>query len=146
MKKNKKRLLISTLVLFVIWSFVTVYIVFNDKRGINEEKVLGFESVTVINNINVSVGENFYVKDEGNKLVIYDFNDNIISEYTEEFTNYEIFDKRFIIVTNKNIKKIINKDGKILINGTQIKVANDNKYVLVDNAVYDNYLNKIYII
>ena len=106
MKKNKKRLLISTLVLFVIWSCVTIYIVFNDKRGINEEKVLGFESVTVINNINVSVGENFYVKDEGNKLVIYDFNDNIISEYTEEFTNYEIFDKRFIIVTNKNIKKI----------------------------------------
>lgn len=146
MKKNKKRLLISILVLFVIWSFVTIYIVFNDKRGINEEKVLGFESVTVINNINVNVGENFYVKDEGNKLVIYDFNDNIISEYTEEFTNYEIFDKRFIIVTNKNIKKIINKDGKILINGTQIKVANDNKYVLVDNAVYDNNLNKIYVL
>ena len=138
MKKNKKRLLISTLVLFVIWSFVTIYIVFNDKKDINEKKVLGFESVTVINNINVNVGENFYVKDEGNKLVIYDFNDNIISEYNEEFTNYEIFDKRFIIVTNKNIKKIINKDGKILINGTQIKVANDNKYVLVDNAVYDN--------
>ena len=56
MKKNKKRLLISTLVLFVIWSFVTIYIVFNDKNGINEENVLGFESVTVINNINVSVG------------------------------------------------------------------------------------------
>ena len=110
MKKNKKRLLISTLVLFVIWSCVTIYIVFNDKKDINEEKVLGFESVTVINNINVNVGENFYVKDEGNKLVIYDFNDNIISEYTEEFTNYEILDKRFIIVTNKNIKKIINKD------------------------------------
>lgn len=53
-----------------------------------------------------------------------------------------MFDKRFIIVTNKNIKKIINKDGEILINGTQIKVANDNKYVLVDNAVYDNNLNK----
>ena len=105
MKKNKKRLLISTLVLFVIWSFVTIYIVFNDKRGINEEKVLGFESVTVINNINVSVGENFYVKDEGNKLVIYDFNDNIISEYTEEFTNYEILDKRFIIVTNQKNNK-----------------------------------------
>ena len=79
MKKNKKRLLISTLVLFVIWSCVTIYIVFNDKKDINEEKVLGFESVTVINNINVNVGENFYVKDEGNKSVIYDFNDNIIS-------------------------------------------------------------------
>lgn len=112
MKKNKKRLLISTLVLFVIWSFVTIYIVFNDKKDINEKKVLGFESVTVINNINVNVGENFYVKDEGNKLVIYDFNDNIISEYNEEFTNYEIFDKRFIIVTNKNIKKIIIKMEK----------------------------------
>ena len=48
MKKNKKRLLISTLVLFVIWSFVTIYIVFNDKKDINEKKVLGFESVTVI--------------------------------------------------------------------------------------------------
>ncbi len=57
MKKNKKRLLISTLVLFVIWSCVTIYIVFNDKKDINEEKVLGFESVTVINNINVSVGD-----------------------------------------------------------------------------------------
>ena len=112
MKKNKKSLLISTLVLFVIWSFVTIYIVFNDKKDINEKKVLGFESVTVINNINVNVGENFYVKDEGNKLVIYDFNDNIISEYNEEFTNYEIFDKRFIIVTNKNIKKIIIKMEK----------------------------------
>lgn len=38
MKKNKKRLLISTLVLFVIWSFVTIYIVFNDKKDINEKK------------------------------------------------------------------------------------------------------------
>ena len=134
MKKNKKRLLISTLVLFVIWSCVTIYIVFNDKKDINEEKVLGFESVTVINNINVNVGENFYVKDEGNKLVIYDFNDNIISEYNEEFTNYELFLEKYIVITNKNFKKIIDKYGNVLAKGSQVKKARDDKYILVSWA------------
>ena len=144
MKKNKKRLLISTLVLFVIWSCVTIYIVFNDKKDINEEKVLGFESVTVINNINVNVGENFYVKDEGNKLVIYDFNDNIISEYNEEFTNYELFLEKYIVITNKNFKKIIDKYGNVLAKGSQVKKARDDKYILVDNALYDKDMNRIY--
>ena len=146
MKKNKKRLLISTLVLFVVWSCVTIYIIFNDKKNINEEKILGFESVAVINNLNVKVGEDFYVKNEGNKLVIYDFNDNVISDYLEEFTNYEIIDKKFIKVSNKNNKKIINKNGDILAKGTNINVASNNKYILVDNAIYDGNMNKIYVL
>ena len=146
MKKNKKRLLISTLVLFVVWSCVTIYIILNDKKNINEEKELGFESVMVINNLNVKVGEDFYVKNEGNKLVIYDFNDNVISDYLEEFTNYEIIDKKFIKVTNKNNKKIINKNGDILAKGTNLNVASNNKYILVDNAIYDGNMNKIYVL
>ena len=32
MKKNKKRLLIGTLILFVVWSCVTVFIIFKDNK------------------------------------------------------------------------------------------------------------------
>ena len=35
MKKNKKRLLIGTLILFVVWSCVTVFIIFKDNKNID---------------------------------------------------------------------------------------------------------------
>lgn len=144
MKKNKKRLLISTLILFVIWSCVTVFIIFKDKKNVVINKELGIESIRTIDNINIEIGSDFYVKDEGKKLVVYDFNNNVISEYLEEFTNYEVLLEKYIVVTNKNLKKIIDKNGNILAKGGQVKKARDDKYILVDNALYDKDMNSVY--
>ena len=80
MKKNKKRLLIGTLILFVVWSCVTVFIIFKDNKNIVINKELGILSVSTIDNINIKIGNDFYIKDEGKKLVVYDFNNNVISE------------------------------------------------------------------
>ena len=146
MKKNKKRLVISILVLFVICISVIVYIIFNKNVNTNEDKGLGIERIITLNNINVKVGENFYVKDEGEKLVIYDFNNNIISEYPDSYSYYEIINEKYILVTNKIIKRIIDKNGNELAIGTHVKSSYDNKYILVDNCVYDNDMNKVYLL
>lgn len=144
MKKNKKRLLIGTLILFVVWSCVTVFIIFKDNKNIVINKELGILSVSTIDNINIKIGNDFYIKDEGKKLVVYDFNNNVISEYLEEFTNYELFLEKYIVITNKNFKKIIDKYGNVLAKGGQVKKARDDKYILVDNALYDKDMNRIY--
>ena len=127
MKKNKKRLLIGTLILFVVWSCVTVFIIFKDNKNIVINKELGILSVSTIDNINIKIGNDFYIKDEGKKLVVYDFNNNVISEYLEEFTNYELFLEKYIVITNKNFKKIIDKYGNVLAKGSQVKKARDDK-------------------
>lgn len=146
MKKNKKRLVISILVLFVICISVIVYIIINKHVNVNEDKGLGIESIITLNNINVKIGDYFYVKDEGEKLVIYDFSNNIISEYQDSYSYYEIINKKYILVTDKNIKRIIDKNGNVLVNGTHVKSSYDSKYILVDNCVYDNYMNKVYVL
>ena len=144
MIKNKKRLLISILVLFVVWCGVLVYLIFRDNEHVVKENVKGIESITTINNIGVKLGEDFYVKDEGNKLVIYDFDDEVLSEYKEDYSYFEVFDKRLIIITNKNGKEIINSSGHRMATGSNIKYSSDNKYVLVDNVVYDYNMRKLY--
>ena len=146
MKKNKKRLVISILVLFVICISVIVYIIINKHVNVNEDKGLGIENIIALNSINVKIGNDFYVKDEGEKLVIYDFSNNIISEYQDSYSYYEIINKKYILVTDKNIKRIIGKNGNVLVNGTHVKSSYDNKYILVDNCVYDNYMNKVYVL
>ena len=146
MKKNKKRLVISILVLFVICISVIVYIIFNKHVNVNEDKGLGIESIITLNNINVKIGDDFYVKVEGEKLVIYNFSNNIISEYQDSYSYYEIINKKYILVTDKNIKRIIDKNGNVLLNGTHVKSSYDSKYILVDNCVYDNYMNKVYVL
>ena len=97
MKKNKKRLVISILVLFVICISVIVYIIINKHVNVNEDKGLGIENIIALNSINVKIGNDFYVKDEGEKLVIYDFSNNIISEYQDSYSYYEIINKKYII-------------------------------------------------
>ena len=146
MKKNKKRLVISILVLFVICISVIVYIIINKHVNVNEDKGLGIENIIALNSINVKIGNDFYVKDEGEKLVIYDFSNNIISEYQDSYSYYEIINKKYILVTDKDIKRIIDKNGNVLVNGTHVKSSYDNKYILVDNCVYDNYMNKVYVL
>lgn len=146
MKKNKKKLVISILVLFVICISVIVYIILNKHVNVNEDKGLGIENIIALNSINVKIGDDFYVKDEGEKLVIYDFSNNIISEYQDSYSYYEIINKKYILVTDKNIKRIIDKNGNVLVNGTHVKSSYDSKYILVDNCVYDNYMNKVYVL
>ena len=146
MKKNKKRLVISILVLFVICISVIVYIIINKHVNVNKDKGLGIENIIALNSINVKIGDDFYVKDEGKKLVIYDFSNNIISEYQDSYSYYEIINKKYILVTDKKTKRIIDKNGNVLVNGTHVKSSYDNKYILVDNCVYDNYMNKVYVL
>ena len=146
MKINKKRLLISVLVLFVALGCVICYVMFFKNKPKEEKEELGIESITTIDNINIKIGDQFYVKDDGEKLVIYDYDSNVLNEYTEDYSYYEIFDKRLIIITSKIGKKIINKNGDVLAVGSSIKVAADNKYILLDNAIYDYNMNKVYVL
>ena len=45
MKKNKKRLLISILVLFVVWCGVLAYIIISDYNNQEDKGALGIENI-----------------------------------------------------------------------------------------------------
>ena len=60
MKKNKKRLLISILVLFVVWCGVLAYIIISDNNNQEDKGALGIENITTLDNINVKIGNDFY--------------------------------------------------------------------------------------
>lgn len=69
-KKNKKRLLISILVLFVVWCGVLVCIIISVNNNKEEKDALGIENITTLDNINIKIGSDFYIRDEGEKLVV----------------------------------------------------------------------------
>lgn len=58
------------LVLFVIWCGVFVYIILDENNNVQDKDKLGVEAVTTIDNIGVKIGNDFYVRDEGEKLVV----------------------------------------------------------------------------
>ena len=144
MKKNKKRLLISIAILFITWCGVLVYVIMGKNNDIEKKDTYGIESITTLNNIGIKLGEDFYVKHESDKLVVYDFNNDVISEYADDFTGYEIFDKRLIIINDDEMSVIINKNGTTLKSGEVIIGSQDNKYILVDDTIYDYNLREIY--
>ena len=69
-KKNKKRLLISILVLFVVWCGVLVCIIIGVNNNKEEKDALGIENITTLDNINIKIGSDFYIRDEEEKLVV----------------------------------------------------------------------------
>ena len=78
------------------------------------------------------------------KIVIYDLTDEEISTYDKEFTSFDVFDKRYIIINNGENSVIINKNGSVLKSGNVIKTSDDNKYILVDDTIYNYNLVKIH--
>lgn len=80
-KKNKKRLLISILVLFVVWCGVLVCIIISVNNNKEEKDALGIENITTLDNINIKIGSDFYIRDEGEKLVVWDFDNDKINDY-----------------------------------------------------------------
>ena len=66
-KKNKKRLLISVLVLFVVWCGVLVCIIIGDNNNKEEKDALGIKNITTLDNINITIGN---IRDEEAKLVV----------------------------------------------------------------------------
>ena len=144
MTKSKKRILISVFILFVIWLFLTIWLILTNKNSKENVNLLGIENITTYNKTNISIADAFYVKDEGKKLVIYDLNDEEISTYDKEFTSFDVFDKRYIIIDNGENSVIINKNGSVLKSGNVIKISDDNKYILVDDTIYNYNLVKIY--
>lgn len=144
MTKSKKRVLIIVIILFVIWTFVTVKFILTDKNSKEDVKLLGIESIQAYNKTNIGIGDSFYAKKEGKKLVVYDFNDKELYTYNDEFIDFEIFDKRLIIVKTKDKEIIINKNGTTLASGDVSKISSDNKYILIGDTIYNYNLQEIY--
>ena len=47
-----------------------VYIILDENNNVQDKDKLGVEAVTTIDNIDVKIGNDFYVRDEGEKLVV----------------------------------------------------------------------------
>ena len=143
MKKNNKRILISILILVIIFILVIVYTSKDNISTDNKYKGIGIESYQEISNINLTLGKYFYVRGNSNYLNIYDYNNNIINTYNEEYTYYELYNE-YIVIYNNNLKKVIDKSGNIVAEGSHIKISDNNKYILVDNVLYDSNMFLIY--
>lgn len=144
MKKNKKRILISVVILLI--TFILVSVIFknnNDKNEVDIPSTIGIESYEEFANINVTIGKNIYVKGDSTYLNIYNLDNNIITKYESDYLYYNLFND-YIVISNNNFKKVIDKYGNVLASGSTFNKSHDNKYILVDNVLYDSNMNLIY--
>ena len=47
-----------------------VCVIIGDNNNKEEKDALGIENITTLDNINIKIGNHFYIRDEGEKLIV----------------------------------------------------------------------------
>ena len=151
-KKNKKKiillLLLLILLLIIIIIGIILFRIYNNKNKDNNKEELNINDKIVINDTNVNIYSNFYVKQNEDNIIVYNFDNNIIYKYDGKIDNYEVFSDKYILIDTGNEYMVIDNTGNMIIKGTNgmsvHEVDTNTKYILVDNKIYDNEMKEIY--
>ena len=151
-KKNKKKiillLLLLILLLIIIIIGIILFRIYNNKNKDNNKEELNINDKIVINDTNVNIYSNFYVKQNEDNIIVYNFDNNIIDKYDGKIDNYEVFSDKYILIDTGNEYMVIDNTGNMIIKGTNgmsvHEVDTNTKYILVDNKIYDNEMKEIY--
>ena len=141
MKKNKK-VIIIVIILLIVSVGIIGYILFNINKKSDKRENIGVIDYKVIDNVNIELLEDFYIKEENNGLNTYDYQNNKIYNYDGEYEYYQLFANKYIILFD-NIKKIIDKNGNVLLSGNSLRIL-ENDYVVVDGTIYNKELKEVY--
>lgn len=145
--KNKKIILVINIILIIVIVILILGYLLIFKNNINNTKErLSINKIITIPEVNISVGDSFYIKEDNNNINIYDFNNNKLYEYQKNDTYYEIFNNKYIIIRNNDNTLVIDKKGKEINKGTFSITINNNdiNYLIIDNKVYNNNMEEVY--
>ena len=149
-KKNKKKIILLVLILLLIITIIGIILfrIYNNKNKDNDKEELNINDKIVINDTNVNIYSNFYVKQNDDNIIVYNFDNNIIYKHDGKIDNYEVFSDKYILIDTGNEYMVIDNTGNMIIkgiNGMSVpEVDTNTKYILVDNKLYDNEMKEIY--
>ena len=144
-KKNKKKIIFILLgLLLILIMGVILFRIYKDKDN-NE---LNINDKIVINDPDVFIYNNFYIKKNEDNIMVYNFDNDIIYKYDGKIDGYEVFNDKYILIDTGNEYMVIDNTGNMINKGTNgmsvPEVDTNTKYILVDNKLYDNEMKEIY--
>lgn len=144
-KKNKKKIIFILLgLLLILIMGIILLIIYKDKDN-NE---LNINDKIVINDPDVFIYNNFYIKKNEDNIMVYNFDNDIIYKYDGKIDGYEVFNDKYILMDTGNEYMVIDDTGNMVIKGTNgmsvPEVDTNIKYIIVDNKIYDNEMKEIY--
>lgn len=144
-KKNKKKIIFILLgLLLILIMGIILLIIYKDKDN-NE---LNINDKIVINDPDVFIYNNFYIKKNEDNIMVYNFDNDIIYKYDGKIDGYEVFNDKYILIDTDNEYMVIDDTGNMIIkgiNGMSVHEMDTNiKYIIVDNKLYDNEMKEIY--
>ena len=149
-KKKKKKIILLVLILLLIITIIGIILfrIYNNKNKDNDKEELNINDKIVINDTNVNIYSNFYVKQNEDNIIVYNFDNNIIYKHDGKIDNYEVFNDKYILIDTGNEYMVIDNTGNMIIkgiNGMSVhEVDTNTKYILVDNKIYDKDMKEIY--
>ena len=92
-KKNKKKIIFILLgLLLILIMGIILLIIYKDKDN-NE---LNINDKIVINDPDVFIYNNFYIKKNEDNIMVYNFDNDIIYKYDGKIDGYEVFNDKYI--------------------------------------------------
>ena len=144
-KKNKKKIIFILLgLLLILIMGIILLIIYKDKDN-NE---LNINDKIVINDPDVFIYNNFYIKKNEDNIMVYNFDNDIIYKYDGKIDGYEVFNDKYILIDTGNEYMVIDNTGNMVTKGTNgmsvHEMDTNIKYIIVDNKIYDNEMKEIY--
>ena len=149
-KKNKKKIILLVLILLLIITIIGIILfrIYNNKNKDNDKEEFNINDKIVINDTNVNIYSDFYIKKNDDNIIVYNFDNSIIYKHDGKIDNYEVFNDKYILIDTGNEYMVIDNTGNMIIkgiNGMSVHEVDTNiKYILVDNKLYDNEMKEIY--
>ena len=149
-KKNKKKIILLVLILLLIITIIGIILfrIYNNKNKDNDKEEFNINDKIVINDTNVNIYSDFYIKKNDDNIIVYNFDNSIIYKHDGKIDNYEVFNDKYILIDTGNEYMVIDNTGNMIIkgiNGMSVPEVDTNiKYILVDNKLYDNEMKEIY--
>ena len=141
--KKKKIILILTIILIGIVLLNGGFYLFKNKK-INEE-TLNITSMITLDNPEAKVYPNFYLLENEKGITLYNFENQELFQYSENYTDYHILNNTFLAIKNNTYVKILSLTGEVLLDGEEdFTDLNSEDYLFVNHKLYNKELKEIY--
>jgi len=141
--KKKKIILILTIILIGIVLLNGGFYLFKNKR-INEE-TLNITSMITLDNPEAKVYPNFYLLENEKGITLYNFENQELFQYNENYTDYHILNNTLLAIKNNTYVKILSLTGEVLLEGEEnFADLNSEEYFFINNTLYNKELKEIY--
>lgn len=142
--KKKKVILILTIISIIALLNGVFYLFKKEKAKENIEQDLNITSMIIIDNPEAKVYSDFYLIETEEGITFYNFEDQKIFQYNEEYTTCEVLNGN-IFVRNNSYLKVLSLTGEVLLEGKENFIElNSEEYFFVNNKLYNKELKEIY--